>query len=441
MYTSNKVIWQDGMFIYPHHFQQQDIYYEDMLNEYHLLHDAYGWGLITLELDYNLLKLNKILIWECKGVFPNGTLFNIPHRDNASHALDIPKTCNNKLIYLGLPIGYLCNVDSSLRKIHARYVASESECLDTSNESATAKNITKGKLNLSLLAEDSENLDQFILVPLFKIATATDGIIIDQTYIPPCLRVNSSNAFRGYINKILGLLNYHLTLKVSLIGEKAEHINQLQNLLILQTVNKFKHLFELLLQDSNLTPNNLFKEVVSLAASITIFSKSHSLDQIEIVYDHANSSKAFNLVIELLVSVFDEINKSTAIELNFEHESGGSYHLKLPDILSLENCEIVIGIAFTNSDLSALSTVLTNSIKVSSIEDIKQIVALHVSGLAVMPLVTIPYYITYDDKTLYFKVNPEGRLWDGIKEDKSIALHIGSEITDVKSIKLWSCQK
>lgn len=437
MYTSNKVIWQDGMFIYSHHFQQQDIYYENILSEYHLLRDSYGWGILDLEIDNSCLKLGKILINECIGVFANGTLFSIPHRDNIVCAIDIPKDYTNKLVYLGLPLGYLCNMEPGVRNIYSRYIASEHECIDTSSQSPIKKGIVVGKLNLSLLLEDSEDKDQFILLPLFKIANASDGIIFDKNYIPPYLRVKSSKILQSYINKILGLLNNHLSLKMSLIGEKAQQINQLQNLLILQTVSKFKYVFELLSQDPNLTPYALLKNIISLAASITVFSKNHSLNQIKIIYDHLNLNNSFSSLVGLLTETFEEINKFTAVELNFEYEDRGIYSLSMRDIPSLEDADIVIGITFTKSDLDNERVSLGNSTKIASIADIKQVVALHVSGVGLTLMSTLPYHIPYDDKTLYFRINMEGRLWETILENKDIAVHINSKVTEIKNIKLW----
>jgi type VI secretion system protein ImpJ len=437
MYTSNKVIWQDGMFIYPHHFQQQDIYYENVLSEYHLLRNSYGWGILDLEIDNSCLKLDKILINKCIGVFANGTLFNVSHNDSLICAIDIPKGYTNKLVYLGLPLGYLCNIEPGVRNIYSRYIASEHECIDTSSQSPEKKDIIVGKLNLSLLLEDSEDKNQFFLLPLFRVASVNDGIIFDKNYIPPCLRVKSSGILQGYINKILGLLNNYLSSKMSLIGEQTQQINQLQNLLILQIISKFKHIFELLLQDPNLTPHDLLKNIISLAASISVFSKDCSLNQIKVSYDHLNLYNSFNPLVTFVIETFEEINKSIALELDFEYADAGIYSLSMSNIPSLDNTEIVIGITFSKSDLDNERMSLGNSIKVASIADIKQVVALHVSGVELTLLSTLPYHIPYDNKTLYFKVNMDGRLWEIIIANKNIAIHINSKVTEIKNVKLW----
>jgi type VI secretion system protein ImpJ len=437
MYTSNKVIWQDGMFLHPHHFQQQDIYYENMLSEYYLLKNSENWGIITLEIDFTALKLNKILIKNCIGVFPNGTLFSIPYRDSLPCPIDIPKNYSNKLVYLGLPVGYSCNLNLEAKKVHFRYSAVEQECIDTNTISGNKKSIIAGKLNLSMLLENDESKDQFILLPILKIADANDGVVIEKNYIPPCLQVKSDSVLQGYINIVLGLLNNYLSSKISRVhGETTPEINQVQNLLILQTVNRFKYLFELSLHNQSLSPYTLFEKIVSLISSMIVFSKNYSLEHISTKYNNLDIINSLEPLINLLISMFDELGESAVMEMDFKLESSGIYSLNVPNISSIDNSNIIIGIEFTEG-FNKESINIVNSIKIAARGNIERVVALHVSGITITSISHLPFHIPHSKDILYLKINPEGSLWEQVITNKDIAIYVNSQVIKVKSIKLW----
>src|SRR5690348_10980817 len=60
----SKVLWGEGLFLRPQHFQQQDRYHEARLNDTaHALH-PYCWGVRKLELDHDALKADTLRITE-----------------------------------------------------------------------------------------------------------------------------------------------------------------------------------------------------------------------------------------------------------------------------------------------------------------------------------------------------------------------------------------
>jgi len=69
MSLDNKVIWSEGMFLNPHHFQQQERYVERYIDGKCAAYGAYGWGIHHIEVDQELLKLGKISLINAKGVF------------------------------------------------------------------------------------------------------------------------------------------------------------------------------------------------------------------------------------------------------------------------------------------------------------------------------------------------------------------------------------
>ena len=188
--SMNKVIWKDGMFIYPQHFQQQDLYHTESLVNYHMLQPFHNWGILELEIDESYLNFNKIVLKKAIGVFPDGTYFDI--LSNIPKAIDIPKDYTNKFIYIGVAIQD--NYTS------ARYDNSEKEVPDIYSNLDEVSNVTIGKLNINIFLE-TQQLNNIISIPVIKIIDANERVNIDKNYIYPSLRCSSSHILNSYINR------------------------------------------------------------------------------------------------------------------------------------------------------------------------------------------------------------------------------------------------
>jgi type VI secretion system protein ImpJ len=168
MTKANKVLWKDGMFMYPHHLQQQDHYYENLINHHQLLQPYPNWGILTLEIDETYFNLNKILLRRCSGILPNGMFFDIPNRDNFPTPIEIPKDYNNKLVYLGIPINHKQTLNHvRTEKPGFRYYGEE-ELVNSSFEDEENQNIIINKLNLNFFLE---GLRLYSCIPNFAACT------------------------------------------------------------------------------------------------------------------------------------------------------------------------------------------------------------------------------------------------------------------------------
>ena len=77
----SKVVWSEGLFLRPQHFQQHDRYLERYLQVRSDALRSHGWGFSELRLDRDLLRLGKVAINSAQGVFPDGTPFSMPDDD------------------------------------------------------------------------------------------------------------------------------------------------------------------------------------------------------------------------------------------------------------------------------------------------------------------------------------------------------------------------
>ena len=63
MSWDNKVVWQEGMFLQPHHFQQHDRYVEALVSGVAGALTPYGWGVTELSLDQDT-RTDLLSMWD-----------------------------------------------------------------------------------------------------------------------------------------------------------------------------------------------------------------------------------------------------------------------------------------------------------------------------------------------------------------------------------------
>lgn len=89
--TRNKVMWQEGMLMRPHHFQQQQRYNDYLDNQRFRAMNDLSWGFTELTLNNELLAQGKIMIDSASGTLPDGTVFSIPDQAHC------PIRCTRKI--------------------------------------------------------------------------------------------------------------------------------------------------------------------------------------------------------------------------------------------------------------------------------------------------------------------------------------------------------
>src|SRR3546814_16613989 len=92
MSWDNKVVWSEGLFLQPQHFQQQDRYVERLVRGAVAGLRPYGWGVSDLLIDRDMLSLGKLAVTACRGIMADGTPFDIPTHAHHPRPPDIAHT-------------------------------------------------------------------------------------------------------------------------------------------------------------------------------------------------------------------------------------------------------------------------------------------------------------------------------------------------------------
>jgi type VI secretion system protein ImpJ len=77
----NRVVWEEGMFLAPQHFQAQRQHFEETLGHSIEALFPFGYGVTSAALDTDALGGGTLVLSHARGIFPDGTPVAVPEAD------------------------------------------------------------------------------------------------------------------------------------------------------------------------------------------------------------------------------------------------------------------------------------------------------------------------------------------------------------------------
>ena len=107
MRTLSRVVWSEGMYLGPHHFQVQSRYFEDSTKFATSSLWFAPYGVAGCELDADALQNGTISVLHARGIFPDGLSFAMPECDPLPPTRAIaelfPPTRDSVTVLLAIP--------------------------------------------------------------------------------------------------------------------------------------------------------------------------------------------------------------------------------------------------------------------------------------------------------------------------------------------------
>src|SRR5215216_5727366 len=168
MSTYSKVIWTEGLFLQPQHFQQQDRYFERYVESRCQALVPHSWGFTEIELEQDFLSIGKFALRRAAGVFPDGTPIRMPDDDPLPPAIEIGPQHRDQIVYLAVPLRRSGGPDVSGVDGLARHEVRELEARDATSGAPDAAVLEVGALRTRLLLADDVT-DAYACLPLAHI--------------------------------------------------------------------------------------------------------------------------------------------------------------------------------------------------------------------------------------------------------------------------------
>ncbi|MCS3603957.1 type VI secretion system protein ImpJ [Buttiauxella sp. BIGb0471] len=439
----NKVIWQEGLFVKPQHFQQQQRHNDYVLQNRLLALSNINWGFTDLDIDETQLKHGKISINKAIGCMSDGTVFSIPDQDIIPAPLLINelKTSASREIYLALPI--ISDVINEVEGMHSagqssgRYRINYSDVRDLHTNEGDASALALGQL-LPCLMSGAEDLSSWVTIPLCRIKERhPNGMLeLDPEFIPSVMTTHSSTALTRYLGEVTSSVTNRAEELAKRIGAPSQQgIADVAEFMMLQMFNrnqtKFAHRSAL----ARLHPEVFYLDLISLYGELVTFTEESRLSEKLGFYQQENLTETFNQIMPRLRKALSTVLAPRAMNLPFTYMDG-IYAAIVNDSTLLQSATFVLAVK-SQMPHETLHRQFVQQSKISSVEKIRNVVSVQVPGVQLVPLSTAPRQIPYHANYVYFTLDKNSLAWAEIVRHNGIALHVSGNFPELE-LQLWA---
>lgn len=444
MSLNSKVVWSEGMFLNPQHFQQQERYFERYVEGKCQAYGAYGWGLQDFEVDQELLKLGKISVLSGKGVFPDGTPFSFPSIDDAPAVFEVPENTHNTIVYLAVPVkrpGAVDVLEDQETQGLARYYSSEQDIRDVTIDGGDNVSINVGKLRFRLLLE-GDDLSGYACIGLLRVAESREdkNVLLDDQYIPTSLDCNASPKLSGFISELVGLLHHRGESIAGRMGDTNQGgTAEIADYMMLQLVNRLEPMAVHLSQVQGLHPEQLFSESVQMIGELSTFVSKDKRPPAFPKYLHDSLQETFVPVMSSLRQCLSMVYEQTATSLALVEKNYGIRVAQIPDRSFISSAMFVLAVKADIPE-NKLRTHLPAQIKIGPVERIRQLVNAAMPGIPLKALPVAPRQIPFHAGYTYFELESKSEFWKELENSGGFAFHIGGDFPGLE-LELWAIRQ
>lgn len=440
----NKVIWQEGLFALPQHFQQQQRHTEYLLTRRLDAQGDFSWGLTTLSINTELLAQGKIMIDRAAGCMPDGTVFSIPDQDLLPEPFQ-PDTLSSKEshdIYLALPV--ISDVINEIQGLHSagqgtgRYRLTHTNVRDFHTDDGDEQPVGLGQL-LPRIVSGAEDLSAMVTLPLCRIRSksASGALMLDNTFIPSVQAIRVSEVLGAFSGEVQGLLVTRAADLAGRIGSPEQSgIADVAEFMMLQMLNRCQMQFTHRSRLHTLHPEAFYRDLVGLLGELMTFTEGNRLPCAVEPYDHRDLTATFNkTVIPELRRALNTVLVPRAQNLPLFFTEG-TYIATINDPTLLQSCRLVLAVRARMPHDQVQRQFIQQS-KISSPDKIRNVVSVQVPGIPLHTLTAAPRQLPYHEGYVYFELEKSAAAWQDVVKAGALALHISGTFPDL-NLQLWA---
>ncbi len=441
MSWSSKVVWSEGLFLRPQHFQQETRYLERYVEQRSGDLRVYSWGFTELKVDPDLLRIGKVGLLSARGVLPDGSPFDIPDHDTAPDPIEIDENTRDTLLYLCVPVRRETGLAIAERDdpdALPRHVITEHEARDGSARSEATALMQVGSLNVRLLLEHEERADYACLGVLRIVECRIDKqVLVDDTYIPPFLDVQGHPRLVSFLNELHGLVQHRTDALAGRVSQSGKGgAAEVSDFMMLQLVNRYSPLLAHLANVPGLHPEEAFRVFLQLAGELSTFTAAEQRPGQMPSYKHEDLKLTFEPVMALIRDSLSMVLEQTAIPIPIKERQHGMRTAQVADPTLFESATFVLAVS-SALPVEELQMRFPQQVKIGSVEKIRDLVNLALPGIAVRPLPAAPRQIPFHAGNTYFELDSSSPLWAGLATSGGFAMFVGGEFPELR-MEFWA---
>ncbi|WP_374436387.1 type VI secretion system baseplate subunit TssK [Inhella sp.] len=434
-----RIVWSEGLFLRPQHFQHQERYLEWVLGTRVGQLQPYGWGFSQLSLDTALLRSGKFGLKSALGLLPDGTPFELPSTAAPLAPLDVPVNARDSVIHLYAmlqrPDAKAVALDAdTARARRTRYQAIDAILTDNVVGSEGEAEAQLGQLVLGLCFEaDLDGAMSSLPVARLVERKANGELELDPAFIPPLLDALSFERIRDWMVELQGVVKQRGDMLEARLGQAGS--KGVADLLLLQLCNRYQPLLAQWCSGSPLHPYWLHQELLKFAGECRTFDAKSRRPPSFPAYRHDNLNKVLWPVIEEIRLAMITVPEQTAIQIPLTDRGQGLFSAEIPDARMVRGGHFVLAVA-ANLDERRIRELMPGQIRICAPERLVALTQAQSLGIRIANLPGAPQEIRYHANFSYFRLDSASELWKDVEVARQLALFVAGDPPGLE-LELW----
>lgn len=441
MNKPEKVVWTEGMFLRPHHFQSAESFLHSHIREWGTLQRPWLWGFLEFELDEALLKQGSVALNRASGLLPDGTWFSFHSATQGPPPLAIEENVTNEKIVLALPARRGSReplIFNEEKESLARYITFEEDVEDNNALSLGEATLQFARLRLRLMPE-RELTAEWTAIGLVRVIEKRNDnqLSLDNGYIPPMLNAVNSTQIIAMANDLSGLLAQ----RSEQLGQRLQqpgrfNTSEMADFMLLALINRQAALTGHLKTQPLLHPETLWREWLAFAGEVATWSGERRVATPLPQYDHDNLAQCFGRLTFLLRQSLSLVMEDSAVQLPLTQRTHNLNVSTVPESSMLREFGFVLAVKASVST-DTLRTHFPAQMKIAPVTKIRDLVQLQLPGLTLRNMSVAPPQIPWHAGYNYFELEKNGELWQEMEKSGTFALHLSGDFPEL-GMELWA---
>ena len=440
MAITSKVLWGEGLFLRPQHFQQQDQYHEHRLHQSVRAGQPYLWGVRQMQPDLEALANNTLRLLELSVIFQDGELYHAPGADDLPEVIDLsqlPQGQQAVTFYAALPAfkAFGGNLAAAGQPNNgARYGMANLATPDLYTQSAAAE-LTYLKKSVRLVSE-FEPRDSYVSFALLRLRrTPTGGFELDPAFVPPSVSVASAPLLFLQLRRLIDALQAKVNALQGHHREPSKNVvefrgGDMSSFWLLHTASSGYAALSHYFHHPALPPERLYAQLLVLAGGLMTFSKSHALADLP-VYRHDEPGPAFARLHAIIRELLDTVISSKYLAITLTEVKPSYHHGQLDSGKIDDKTTFYLAVSASMAALE-LVDVVPLRFKVGAPDDVEKFVLSAMPGVRLQHAPQVPAAVPVRPDTYYFTLDSKGQMYERMLQAQSISIYVPSGIRDLK---------
>lgn len=441
MTARNRVVWSEGLFIKPQHFQQQQRCLEGLLDARLQGVGDHLYGFLSLELNAEFLSFGRIALARASGVMPDGTAFRLPEDDSEPQPLIVEdSTLTNQTVYLGLPL--MTDAVGEVRwpeeEMPARYKLTTRVVRDLHSRSGDVSDLAVAQVTPRLLLERDDRSAYACLAVAHIVERRPDGsLVLDEHFLPTLLNVQAASALQRFIGEMAGLMRERArNIAQRLATPQQSGVADVADFMLLQLLNRSYPRFQHLSCLGQLHPQRLYEALLETCSELLTFTDESRQPPEFPSYDHDLPERSFRPLMQSLRQALSTVLEPRAQAIQLQSRRFGLMVAPLADPSLLESADFILAVR-ADMPIETLRQRFVQQTKVASVERIRDLINLQLPGVPLTQLPIAPRQLPYHAGYSYFQLDRQSQAWSMLQGASGFAFHVAGDLPGLE-MQFWA---